>query len=78
MRKWGAALAALALTVPLGACVETRQYADVQFTVPQGQYKLLVLRPDHLTAVPSASPAGEGVSERRRFSIRTDGANDPI
>jgi hypothetical protein len=45
MRKWGLALA-LAAMVPLGACVQTRQYADVQFTPPQGDYKLLVLRPD--------------------------------
>jgi hypothetical protein len=45
MRKWGLALA-LAITVPLSACVETRQYADLQFTPPQGDYKLLVLRPD--------------------------------
>jgi hypothetical protein len=45
MRKWGLALA-LAASVPLGACVQTRQYADVQFTPPQGDYKLLVLRPD--------------------------------
>ena len=39
---------ALALTLGLGlsACVETRQYADVQFTPPEGDYKLLVLRPD--------------------------------
>ena len=29
-----------------GGCVQTRQYADVQFTPPQGDYKLLVLRPD--------------------------------
>src|SRR5690349_6018946 len=42
MRKWGVALAGLALS----ACVQTRQYADVQFTPPQGNYKLLVLRPD--------------------------------
>ncbi len=27
-------------------CVQTRQYADLQFTPPQGDYKLLVLRPD--------------------------------
>ena len=26
--------------------MQTRQYADVQFTPPQGDYKLLVLRPD--------------------------------
>ena len=45
MRKWGLALA-LTLSLPLGACVETRQFADVQFTPPQGDYKLLVLRPD--------------------------------
>jgi hypothetical protein len=37
-----AVIASLALT----GCVETKQYADVQFTPPQGQYKLLVLRPD--------------------------------
>ena len=45
MRKWGLALA-LAAAVPLSACVQTRQFADVQFTPPQGDYKLLVLRPD--------------------------------
>ncbi|MEA3067474.1 MAG: hypothetical protein QOK41_881, partial [Sphingomonadales bacterium] len=30
----------------LGGCVQTQQYADVQFTPPSGDYKLLVLRPD--------------------------------
>lgn len=45
MRKWGLALA-LALSVPMSACVQTRQFADVQFTPPQGDYKLLVLRPN--------------------------------
>jgi hypothetical protein len=45
MRKWGRGLA-LAGAVSLSACVQTRQYADVQFTPPQGDYKLLVLRPD--------------------------------
>src|SRR5690242_15952916 len=45
MRKWGTAIA-LALSASLSGCVQTRQYADVQFTVPQGDYKLLVLRPD--------------------------------
>jgi len=45
MRKWGVALA-LALSVSVSACVQTQQYADVQFTPPQGDYKLLVLRPD--------------------------------
>jgi hypothetical protein len=45
MRKWFAALA-LASCLCSSACVQTRQYADVQFTPPQGDYKLLVLRPD--------------------------------
>jgi hypothetical protein len=45
MRKLGLALA-LTLGVSLSGCVETRQYADVQFTPPEGDYKLLVLRPD--------------------------------
>jgi hypothetical protein len=37
---------ALAASVALSACVQTRQYADVQFTPPEGNFKLLVLRPD--------------------------------
>jgi len=45
MRKRALALA-LAVSVPLSACVEIQQYADVQFTPPEGNYKLLVLRPD--------------------------------
>ncbi|MEO8455843.1 MAG: hypothetical protein ABI454_11855 [Sphingomicrobium sp.] len=45
MRKWGLAIA-LAASVSTTACVQTKQYADLQFTPPQGDYKLLVLRPD--------------------------------
>ena len=45
MRYRGLALA-LALSVAAGGCVQTRQFADLQFTPPQGDYKLLVLRPD--------------------------------
>jgi hypothetical protein len=45
MRKWGLALG-LAASVSLAACVQTKQYADLQFTPPEGDYKLLVLRPD--------------------------------
>jgi hypothetical protein len=45
MRKWGLATA-LAASVALSGCVQTRQYADVQFTPPSGNYKLLILRPD--------------------------------
>ena len=45
MRHVGIALA-LAISVPVAGCVQTRQFADVQFTPPQGDYKLLVMRPD--------------------------------
>ena len=37
---------ALAASLTLSACVQTRQYADLQFTPPQGDYRLLVMRPD--------------------------------
>lgn len=37
---------ALVAGVALAGCVQTKQYADLQFTPPQGDYKLLVLRPD--------------------------------
>lgn len=45
MRKMTLGLA-LALSIPLAACVQTQQFANLQFTPPQGEYKLLVLRPD--------------------------------
>ena len=45
MRKFGIALA-LAASVAASGCVQSRQYADVQFTPPQGDYRLLVMRPD--------------------------------
>ena len=37
-------LAGASLT--LGACVQTQQYADVEFEPPQGDYSLIVMRPD--------------------------------
>ncbi len=39
-------LSAAAASLTLSACVSTRQYADLQFSPPQGDYKLLVMRPD--------------------------------
>ena len=45
MLKWDLAIV-LAAGVALCGCVQTRQFADVQFTPPSGDYKLLVLRPD--------------------------------
>jgi hypothetical protein len=43
MRRLGFALAASAA---LSGCVTSRQYADVEFAPPSGNYKLLVMRPD--------------------------------
>lgn len=37
---------ALLASAALAGCVSTRQYADVEFSPPQGDYKLLVMRPD--------------------------------
>ena len=54
-------LLALTAASSLAGCVQTRQYADLQFTPPQGDYKLLVLRPD--VAVSSLTLGG--VPEQR-------------
>ena len=43
MRRLGIALI---MSVALAGCVQTRQFADVEFEPPQGDYKLLVMRPD--------------------------------
>src|ERR671926_197921 len=68
MRKRGLALA-LSATVALSACVQTRQFADVQFTPPQGNYKLLVLRPDvtvgSLTTGGMVEPRAEWTDQAR-------------
>jgi len=68
MRRAGT-MFALAACVALGACVQTRQYADVQFTPPQGDYKLLVLRPDvtvgSLTTGGMVEPRAEWTDEAR-------------
>jgi hypothetical protein len=68
MRKWGSALG-LAACITLSACVQTRQYADVQFTPPEGDYKLLVLRPDvmvgSLTTGGMTEPRADWTDEAR-------------
>lgn len=38
--------AALAASIALTACVSTQQVADAQFTPPQGNYSLMIMRPD--------------------------------
>ncbi len=45
MRR-SAITAAVTLGLALSACVQTRQYADLDFAPPKGDYDLLVLRPD--------------------------------
>ena len=45
MRKTSLA-GVIAASMTLSACVQTRQFADVRFTPPSGDYKLLVLRTD--------------------------------
>jgi hypothetical protein len=45
MRRLGLAVV-LSASVATSACVQTRQIADLQFTPPQGDFKLLVMRPD--------------------------------
>ena len=68
MRKRVIALT-LAASVSLSACVQMRQYADVQFTPPQGDYKLLVLRPDvtvsSLTTGGLAEPRADWTEQAR-------------
>ncbi|MBA2636079.1 MAG: hypothetical protein H0U83_05255 [Sphingomonas sp.] len=60
---------AVALGVTTSGCVETRQFADMQFTPPQGDYKLLVLRPDvsvsELTAGGMAQPRADWTEQAR-------------
>lgn len=68
MRRRGTALA-LAGSIALSACVQTQQYANVEFTPPQGDYKLLVLRPDvtvgSLTTGGMVEPRSDWTEEAR-------------
>ena len=62
---------ALSLAATLTGCVQTRQYADVTFEPPQGDYKLLVMRPD----VSVGSVTTGGLTERRADWTETARAN---
>src|SRR6476620_6096916 len=68
MFQRGIAAAAVA-SAALSGCVQTRQFADVQFTPPQGDYKLLVLRPDvtvgSLTTGGMVEPRADWTDEAR-------------
>lgn len=73
MRKIGIALA-LALSVSGSGCVQTRQFADVQFTPPKGDYRLLVMRPDvtvnALTTGGMAQPRADWTEQARANIIQ--------
>lgn len=68
MRHLGIAVA-LALGVAAGGCVQTRQFADVNFAPPQGDYELLVMRPDvtvnSLTTGGMAEPRADWTEQAR-------------
>ena len=72
MPKQGLALA-IAAGLLAGVCVQTRQFADVQFTPPSGDYKLLVLRPDvtvgSLTTGGMVEPRADWTDQARRSIV---------
>ena len=81
MRKSGIALALLAGVAGSG-CVQSRQYADVQFAPPQGDYRLLVMRPDvtvnSLTTGGMSEPRAEWTEQARNHiinALRTEQAD---
>jgi hypothetical protein len=67
-----AAFAALASAL-LAGCVQTRQFADLQFSPPSGDYKLLVLRPDvsvgSLTTGGMIEPRADWTEQARKSVI---------
>lgn len=68
MRKWLVAFALLG-SFSLAGCVQTRQYADLEFQPPRGNYRLLVLRPDvtvgSLTTGGMVEPRADWTEEAR-------------
>ena len=64
---------ALAASVALSGCVQTRQFADMQFTPPSGDYKLVVLRPDvtvgSLTTGGMVEPRADWTEQARRSIV---------
>jgi hypothetical protein len=59
----------LAMAAALSGCVQTRQVADVYFTPPEGDYSLLVMRPDvtvnSLTTGGMAEPRADWTEQAR-------------
>jgi hypothetical protein len=65
---------ATAASLALGGCVQTRQFADVEFTPPGGNYRLLVLRPDvtvgSLTTGGMVEPRADWTEQARSSIVR--------
>ena len=63
-----------AASIGLGGCVSTRQVADVQFEPPQGNYSLIVMRPDvqvgSITAGGLVEPRAEWTEQARTNLLR--------
>jgi hypothetical protein len=63
-----------AASLGLGGCVSTRQVADVQFEPPQGNYSLIVMRPDvqvgSVTASGLVEPRAEWTEQARTNLLR--------
>lgn len=64
---------ASAAALMLSACVQTRQYADVEFAPPQGDYDLIVMRPivqvGSVTAGGMVEPRAEWTEQARAHII---------
>jgi hypothetical protein len=60
--------------VALGGCVQTKQIADVEFAPPQGDYSLLVMRPDVqvglVTAGGMVEPRADWTEQARGHLLR--------
>ena len=71
MRRTSVAMCVAALA--LSGCVQTRQFADVEFTPPQGDYRLLVLRPDvsvgSVTTGGMVEPRADWTENSRRLVV---------
>jgi hypothetical protein len=67
-------VAATATSLLLAGCVQTRQVADVEFQPPQGDYSLIVMRPDvqvgSVTAGGLVEPRAEWSEQARTHLLR--------
>ena len=64
---------ALMVSISVSACVSTRQYADLQFAPPSGDYRLLIMRPDisvgSVTTGGMVEPRADWTETSRRYVL---------